>query len=590
MMNQFQMLHDYNKVSKIPFNPELFERSNEKIIEALENIILSCQRSNQYFSIKVLQFTVVDDYDQINRILKRYYDKMSKNKNGKKKENPYEYINLKESEVLLLIVKYNIKVKDEEEILDVIIMVPRIVDDYYIVINGIKYLPLYQIVDGSTYNNNSSTVAKNPSITMKLIFMVTRLYRRTQNFQTINKEKVKCYLFMSNLFNKSTPALAYTFAKYGFYGTFKYLGVRDIFVTDHPIEDPNFYCFKMDKSAYVSAPRVLYDADHMTQNVVATIMKAYVIGMDINHIYTRDFWVRSLGGYFNNYTSEKMLAVLTGSDPSITDTIDKGYSILDSFESIYDIDTKKNLRLPDDMKKDTYDIIRWIIREFNYLRMKDNQDLAIKKLRYETYIASLYGIKLVRGISRVADMNKKITLSSIIRAIRTQPNYLLRVIVKCKLVNYHNMVNDLDSLAALKYTYKGISGIGESNSNSIPNFFRSVKMSHLGRLDLDSSSPTDPGVSGTICPFTNIYNGYFSDYEEPNFWEAEFAKALEEYNSVTKLIEPIQFMEDTLGVDMTEQKVVQSEVKGMMEQLINPILFADEGEVFSLGEEETSDV
>ena len=580
MMNQLEMIHKFNQEYKIPFNEELFDRTNEEIIEEMKSIILSCRRQNRYFTIDIDSFEVIEDYEAINRALVSYYNNLVKNKNNAKKRiNPYDFINLKDSDIILLKVKYFIKVGDDSDFLNVYIMVPRLVDKYYFRINGIMYLGLYQIVDGSTYNNSTSPMAKIPSITMKIVFMLTKLYRLSLELKTTKGETLKCAHYMARLFNKSVAGMKYILAKYGFYGAINFLGIEGIFVTDYDLNNDDFYTFKKRGNIYISVPKMLYDNDMVTQTFVMTLYNSLINGMDLNLIYTTEFWVRSLGADFNNYILDKLLAVLEG-DATVPDTIDKGYGILDSFESIYDISTKDSIRLPEEMKADTYCLIRWIIREFNYLKMKDNLDLSIKKVRFASYISTLYAMKLVRGIYRIADMNKKVSISAIKRAINTNPNYLLKVIIKCKLVNYRNMVNDLDSVIALKWTYKGVSGLGESSNNSVPDIFRAVHISHLGRLDLDSSSNTDPGVSGTLSPFCKLYDGYFSDYQEPNFWEKEFGEVLNEYFKARKLIEPIEFEEKVLGKDMTEEKSKLDETLTLMEQLIKPILYVDEHENF----------
>ena len=49
--------------------------------------------------------------------------------------------------------------------------------------------------------------------------------------------------------------------------------------------------------------------------------------MQFEMIFSKEFWVRSLGGDFNNYTQDKMLQMLSIPDTNIVDTIDKGRSI-----------------------------------------------------------------------------------------------------------------------------------------------------------------------------------------------------------------------------------------------------------------------
>ena len=117
------------------------------------------------------------------------------------------------------------------------------------------------------------------------------------------------------------------------------------------------------------------------------------------------------------------------------------------------------------------------------------------------------------------------------KALQIPPLYLINAITKCELVNYKNCVNDMDALVALKYTYKGISGIGE-RSNAISSAYRSIHPSHLGKVDIDSSSNSDPGVSGTICPLANLYDGHFSDYTEVSEWREKVAQVIDQYRAL----------------------------------------------------------
>ena len=182
-MNQKELLAKVSREKRIPMNETLFARSDDDIVEELKKVILSCQRDNKYFKIQVVGFTVVDSFNEIQNILYKYYENASRNKSKfKKKDNQYAYINLNESDIRLLLVDYHIEtpmaVLEEERVDDfrVIIAIPRIVDKYYFRINGITRSTLYQIVDGSTYNNANSN-AKIPNITFKIVFMAARVFR-----------------------------------------------------------------------------------------------------------------------------------------------------------------------------------------------------------------------------------------------------------------------------------------------------------------------------------------------------------------------------------------------------------------------------
>ena len=146
------------------------------------------------------------------------------------------------------------------------------------------------------------------------------------------------------------------------------------------------------------------------------------------------------------------------------------------------------------------------------------------------------------------------------------------------------MVSDMDSMQALKFTYKGVSGLGENSNEAIPNIYRSIHPSHIGRVDLDASSDGNPGITGTICPFAPSYDGFFDDYQEPNSWEQEFMAVMNDYNKITGVKKALIFEERLLGTDNSDKIEASSEIIAHMQQIIKPVLFADQGEFVSMEE------
>ena len=102
----YKFMHDFNDRNREHFNRRWFERNDDDLIEGMKQGILSCER-DKYFVLKVIGFEVIKDYEEINKILYDYYN--SKTKNGKKVDNDFEYINLRDSDIMLLKVRYYIK-------------------------------------------------------------------------------------------------------------------------------------------------------------------------------------------------------------------------------------------------------------------------------------------------------------------------------------------------------------------------------------------------------------------------------------------------------------------------------------------------
>ena len=552
-MKQSEMIHQYNDVSRPKFNQELFIRHDDDIVNALKDVIMSTQREST-FIIRVTGFEVIDNYDDVNHILWAYEDSIiNKNKNSseelenrkkpsttsaKKQENQFEFINLKDSDIKILKVTYYIGITEKkrgfvDDTVIVYIAIPRIVDKFYFRINGNIYSAMYQIVDASTYNNSNAKNAKKQSITFKTIFMPIRVYRYTGNLRNAKGENIPCIYFLGNMFKKTLLLMKYIFAKMGYYSALEFLRVPGVIVSSdlNNIDEENMYSFPVREDLFVSIPKYIYDNSNIAQSAVYTIVAVlnHMKNCQLKDVFGRDIWLKSLGAEF------------TTKD---VDTIrNKGLSILGSLEFIYDIGTKKDLKLNDEDKDDIYRVLRWMMYEFSALRKKDNIDVSTKKVRYAEYIAALYAARLAFGIYRLSDKGDKADIDEIKKAIQIPPMFLLNAITKCQLVNYKDCVNDLDSLTALKYTYKGVSGIGEK-SNAISSAYRAIHPSHLGRVDIDSSSNSDPGVSGTLCPLSALHNSHFIDFMEPSTWDSDVNKMIDQYKAMTNRIEICRIVKD----------------------------------------------
>ena len=565
-VNQLNLIHQFNAENRIPFNPELFQDSDEGILEGVKQVVLSCNREG-FFTIRVEKFELIEDYDKIQIALREYEESRNKSDN---RDNVYDYINLKDTDMRLLIVYYYIAIKEESEHIKVLIGLPRTVDRYYFRINGNVYSAMWQIVDASTYNSSTSS-SKRDSVTLKSLFQPLRIYR----YQTYKKydltdyitgEKVRCTYFTSFVFKKSFLAMKYILAKFGFYGAMEFLHLDFVQVYDHDpskdgMDSKEFYIFEK-HGIFVAVPRQLFNSCVELQSFVYTVIYCITKDTTYANFFSRENWLIAIALEFNNKT------------------VEKGLSILESFEFVLDEITQDDLALPEEDKKDVYCVLRWMIMEFSNLKLKSNLNASIKRVRRGKCIASLYAIKLSTSIYRISDIGKKANLDSIKKALRTHPMYLLNAITNCRLVNYRNFVNDLDALVALKFTFKGIAGIGEKN-NSMPNIYRAVSKYQLGIIDPDSSSPGDPGASGTLCPTAKVYeNGMLSEYKEPDYWRESIDSLFKTYKEAVGLKECLVAMNKMLGAD-TDEKIYEitqtiSHIDNTVKPLVNEAIVEDD--------------
>jgi hypothetical protein len=524
IFNPRERLAEFSDNCRPAFNEELFSRRTEDIVQEVKNVILSICNRGTYFSIKVLDFELVEDYAKMMELLHAYEETYKNRNKNKTNENKYDFIEIKRSEFVLLVVTYEVTVKEETAILKTLICIPRVVDKYYLYISGNYYLPQMQVVDASTYNNTLSS-SKTSLVVLKTLSQPIRMYRRTARLTTTEKDIVEATYFDLFAFNKSARSFKYIFAEFGFMGGMNFLGISGItFSNTCPAFDKDFYVFhNMDNvrskkfipkvDLYVRVPRFLFDNDTVTQNAVVAVLDSSVwLRESFEEIYSTEFWKISLGADFHSAT------------------VEKGEGIMTSFRGMLDISTKESIHLPEDMKQTIFHLVKWMVAEFSHLKAKDNLNILTKKLRVAEYMASLYAAKLNAGIYRITDIGKKITIDSLRKALVTDPMCLIKQISKCSLVGFKNIVTDVDATEALKFTVKGQSGLGDNSSNSIPMIYRHTHESYPGIVDLNTASATDPGVTGIICPTAKTYNGFFSEFEEPNFWPETYANLLEEYH------------------------------------------------------------
>lgn len=575
--NVDKFLHDFNDSHRERFNDFWFTRNDDDIIEGMKQVILSCER-DKYFIIKVIGFEVIKDYEEIQKILYHYYS--MKTKNGKKVSNEYDYINLRDSDVMLLKVRYYIKLnipeskirldpktgeleKSEGE-LEVLIALPIYVNKYYFRILGNYYNPIFQIVDGSTYNNSTSN-SRVQSITLKTQFMPIKVYKELYDIPDIvDCSYHRCVLFTSYVFNKKTDTIKFILGRYGLLGAMEMLELEGIYVSPAscpPMDPEIFYNFEdPHKKIVVSVVKGLFDKDNVTQSFVYTVLKSVKKLEKYDDLYDPRYWNKILGADFQSAT------------------LDKGIPVLDSLESIYDLRTKQSIRLPKEDKEDSYCILRWMMREFSFLKARDNMDISTKHPRMaDEYLPAIYAMKISRGLYRISDKGKNVTFKDVVRVLDTPPNYILKNINAANLVDYVDLVNDNDAELAISYTYKGVSGLGDQGSGTaVPIVYRFVHPSQLGRVDLDASSSSDPGLSGLICPMAKINNGSFTDYNEPNGWKKFYIETLSELKIMHNMQQAIDLKKRCgLEYDYVKEDMVRETIESY--QRLIPAIIDIEG-------------
>ena len=315
-MNQAQFMRQFNETHREQFNPELFKRDNQEMIDVIHKILLSCE-ADKYYTLKLTDFKVITDYEEIYNTLRAHEE--SRRKKNSKAENTYDFINIKDTDIILIKVIWFIKHNGLERIetkegtkeilnnqkdLEVLIALPRYVKNYYFRLSGNYYNTTYQIVDGSTYNNANARQSKVDTNTLKTNFSPIRIFRSFRELQDLNsKETLKLTEYNSIIFKNTVNAYHYLLAFLGLYGLSEFLGINCVYVTNEQFNDPEYYCFKK-HNIYISVPKLCFQ-DPMVQAYVVALYTGINKDTTLNDLFNIRFWLINLGAAFKNASVEK---------------------------------------------------------------------------------------------------------------------------------------------------------------------------------------------------------------------------------------------------------------------------------------------
>ena len=539
-----EALSKYSKTHREPFNEELFVRSEYDIIEDVKKIILSVaspsnvNTNGEKMFIGINYFRTIDDYREVQNVL---YELESKEKRRNKRidYNIHDYINLKDSDIILLEVNYHLEVNGNALDNSVYIDIPKVINKYYFRLSGTVYSTLYQIADSSTYNNSQSK-KKERRITFRQEFQKHDVYEKKSKInQLIYNEDgstsstiVQCINYTTNLFGNNIPLCKYFLANYGLTGAINYLRLAEIYLTIDTPYHPNeqFVTFFKD-NVFISVPYMIWDASPVTQSFIYTVLtNCPKKCTDLEKLYTKDYWLMMLGSDFKNKS------------------VEKGQAMLDSTKSNYSLIMKEGLRLPESDKGTLLDVLRWEMYEFDALYNKDNYDMTYKKIRVSAYIAGIYAAKLTTNLINSTNGINSLTVEKLYKNLNIPHSFIIDILKKGNLVSYKNNVNDDDIFSVLKYTFKGTSGIGENKASAVPVKYRLANPSHIGKVDCDTSPAGDPGMTGLLCPYAKIYDGgYLGEYKEPCNWREIQDKIIDEYRKIYSISSIFKTKEELLG-------------------------------------------
>ena len=397
------------------------------------------------------------------------------------------------SRLILGEMRFRIEVEGESEMVYLPVFLPKLVDDFFYVLNNNKYIAVYQMIDKGTY-----TTKKN--LTLKTLLMPI-IYKSERIDCEFEGEDVSGLVIQLDLFKKNVNWLYYLCGKFGFRNAMGMLGLGkdDVAVLgrDGPVPD-GMLAAKMGGRRMALSKSVL-DRPY-GRNLAATIcdfMRATKPSQE--DLDDDGHWLSRLGKLYT---------------PTAVAVDRKAKAILRSLERILDKRTSKNLiHIHPEDKKSIYHVLRWMFVFYEDLRREDNIDLAGKRIRVAEYLLLPLVKKFSQSTYRILN-SRRVSLKHLKTIFSNiPPDYCIKRLVTSRFLKYVNIVNGLDMFVAMKLTQSGEQGMGEDSKSEIAVRYRGQHESYVGRLGLNAASSSDPGVSCSIVPFVDMKQKYFFDEE-----------------------------------------------------------------------------
>lgn len=394
-------------------------------------------------NIKILKFEYDDTESGID--INKHIFKREKKKKKKDRFN-FKFINDDRYGCLTVYIQITIEEEDpktgektvRQKLLKKQMLIPLQDDDGYYYIKGKKYYIIYQLCDKSTYTSSSSVTLKSlmPIAVKRTSISAEDFVKSETTHEDVRGCKYLLPVYNVFVFKKEIPILLF-YAANGMQWGLSYLGLDEVihFLPDlsEANHDKNLY-FQISSKCYIEVNKELFIKYPFVQSVVGSLLFITSNRTTVDDLYNNTNWIKKLSN--NN-------------------TVEKGNDILIFFNRLMDETTKKILKLNSHNKDDVYAILRWIMQNFNDLRMKDNLSLDNKRLRCNEYIASLLTQEFSRRLNRIITLGAKATMADFMDMFKISGNLLIQKMHSSGILRFDDTINDMDFFSKFKYTTKG---------------------------------------------------------------------------------------------------------------------------------------
>lgn len=508
MLNYIAM---YPNQYEANMNPDIILGKQDTPIE--DFIIMAMKELEAIDNIKIESIQIIRDQDEVD-INRHMININYKKKNIDEIEIPkYKYI--ADSRYGEIIFTIRVTTNLNEKVITKRILFPIEHNGFYYN-NGKRMKAIWQLVDGSTY-------AQRGKNTLKSRMPIIIYQNRKRILTDINGMKfiVTSYSYALNGRTKKpgakakvkfiNPIMIFS-AKMGMLNTLEFFGMKGIVSIETKVKHDEDKCYYFPlNDTYI---KVLKDKFEKYELVRSFVCMAYNLAsadfpVTIKNMENRDYWICRIG------------TVGAAKNKNLSTFKEKGITTVYMIERLLDATTIMNLRLPMYYKSNIYYLIYWMMISFDELRTKSNIDMANKRIRKNEYIVnSSLGKKINENINRLIEKRGKSRLNSMDTLLELF-NFGSDIIISGMrnlndLIKTDDIVNDNDFILDLAFSSKGPNSLGDGNNKKIATKYRYLHPSMAGILDLNTSSNSDIGLSGSFTPFAKLYdNYYFTPNHEP---------------------------------------------------------------------------
>lgn len=487
----------------------------------LDDYVIACMKDfESVANIEILKYEIIKDQDEMD------INRHMVNINYKKKDLDSivfpKYMYMMDSRVHEIVFTIRVSTNLNEKTIVKRILVPTLHDGYYL-INNKKMKVIWQLVDASTYSQRGRVTMKSrmpiiiyhnkhkltPDINGTEFVLPTYSYAQDSSRKKAGagtgeakKKKIK---FIN-------PLMIY-FAKMGAQKTIQFFGMEGIVwfkKTYTKTDEKNCYIFECN-DVYILAKKEIFDHFDMVKAFVcmAYYLQSKDFPVSFKDLEDREYWICRIG--YLGSVKNKNLSIF----------YEKGRSSIHIIERLLDTFSIDSLRLPDLYKSNIYQLMYWIMTNFDELKLKVNIDMSNKRIRKnEVVVSSTLGRKIAENINKLIERKSKSKMNTMDTLLELF-NFNSDIVVS-GMRNMNDMVksddasNDMAFLNDFAYTVKGANSLGEANSKMIADKYRYLHPSMVGTIDLFTTSNSDCGMSGSIVPFVKLYdNFFFTDKKEP---------------------------------------------------------------------------